>query len=334
MKICVLGAGSWGTALSIVLANNDHEVIVWSIDPEEVLMLKDYREQRDKLPGVILPGTIEFTTDIEMALNGAEFIVCAVPSPFVRSTMKSASPYVEDGAIVVDVAKGIEDDTYKTMTQIIEEECPQAKVAILSGPSHAEEVGRKIPTTVVAGAKSKEVAETVQDTFMNEVFRVYTSPDVIGIELGGSLKNVIALAAGAIDGLGFGDNTKAALMTRGIAEISRLVTAMGGHMETLAGLSGIGDLIVTCTSKHSRNRNAGFLLGQGKSYQEAMDEVKMVVEGVYSAKAALALGKKYGVSMPIVETINAVLFDGADVKEASMKLLMRDRTAESDNLDW
>lgn len=334
MNVCVLGAGSWGTALSIVLANNGHDVTVWSIDPEEVLMLKDYREQRDKLPGVILPNTIEFTTDIELALKGAEFIVCAVPSPFVRSTMKSVSPYVEDGAIVVDVAKGIEDNTYKTMTEIIEEECPQARVAILSGPSHAEEVGRRIPTTVVAGSKSKEVAEIVQDVFMNEVFRVYTSPDVIGIELGGSLKNVIALAAGAIDGLGFGDNTKAALMTRGIAEISRLVIAMGGHMETLAGLSGIGDLIVTCTSKHSRNRNAGFLLGQGKTYQEAMDEVKMVVEGVYSAKAALALGKKYGVSMPIVETVNAVLFDGADVKEASMKLLMRDRTMESDNLEW
>ncbi len=334
MRVCVLGAGSWGTALSIVLANNDHEVIVWSIDPEEILMLKDFREQRDKLPGVIVPGTIEFTTDMEMALEDASMVICAVPSLFVRSTMHTASQYIKDDAIIVDVAKGIEDDTYKTMTEIISEECPHARVAILSGPSHAEEVGRKIPTTVVAGSKDKNVAEVVQDVFMNEVFRVYTSPDVIGIELGGSLKNVIALAAGAIDGLGFGDNTKAALMTRGIAEISRLVIAMGGHMETVAGLSGIGDLIVTCTSKHSRNRNAGFLLGQGKTYQEAMDEVKMVVEGVYSAKAALALGKKYGVSMPIVETVNAVLFDGADVKDATKQLLLRDRTMEADNLEW
>lgn len=333
-KVCVLGAGSWGTALSIVLANNGHDVTVWSIDPEEVLMLKDYREQRDKLPGVMVPSVIEFTTDMEMAVSSAEVIVCAVPSPFVRSTMKSAAPYVTEGAVIVDVAKGIEDGTYKTMTEIIEEECPKACVAILSGPSHAEEVGRKIPTTVVAGAKCKKVAELVQDVFMNEVFRVYTSPDVIGIELGGSLKNVIALAAGAIDGLGMGDNTKAALMTRGITEISRLVVAMGGHIETVAGLSGIGDLIVTCTSKHSRNRNAGFLLGQGKTYQEAMDEVKMVVEGVYSAKAALALGQKYGVSMPIVEAVNAVLFDGADVKEATKQLLMRDRTMEADNLSW
>lgn len=333
-KICVLGAGSWGTALSILLSGNGHDVTVWSIDPEEVLMLKDYREQREKLPGVIVPSTIEFTTDMEMALRDAEIVVCAVPSPFVRSTMKNASAYITGGTIVVDVAKGIEDGTYKTMTEIIEEECPQARVGILSGPSHAEEVGRGIPTTIVAGSKDKAVAEMIQDVFMNDVFRVYTSPDVIGIELGGSLKNVIALAAGIVDGLGFGDNTKAALMTRGIAEIGRLVIAMGGHMETLAGLSGIGDLIVTCTSKHSRNRNAGFLMGQGKTYQEAMDEVKMVVEGVYSAKAALALAKKYDISMPIVEAVNEVLFDGADAREVSMKLLMRDRTIESHNLEW
>ena len=333
-KICILGAGSWGTALSILLCNNGHDVTVWSIDPEEVLMLKDYREQRDKLPGVIVPSTIAFTTNMELAVREAELIVCAVPSPFVRSTMKSASDFIKGGTIIVDVAKGIEEHTYKTMTEIIEEECPQARVGILSGPSHAEEVGRGIPTTIVAGSKERAVAEYIQDTFMNDVFRVYTSPDVIGIELGGSLKNVIALAAGMVDGLGFGDNTKAALMTRGIAEISRLITAMGGHMETLAGLSGIGDLIVTCTSKHSRNRNAGYLMGQGKTYQEAMDEVKMVVEGVYSAKAALELARKHNVSMPIVEAVNKVLFEGADVREASMQLLLRDRTIESENLEW
>lgn len=333
-KICVLGAGSWGTALSILLCNNGHDVKVWSIDPEEVLMLNEYREQRDKLPGVIVPSTIVFTTNLEEAIKEAQIVVCAVPSPFVRSTMKRATAYIKEGTIVVDVAKGIEDVSFMTMTEIIEEECPQARIGILSGPSHAEEVGRGIPTTIVAGSKEKEVAEIMQDTFMNEVFRVYTSPDVIGIELGGSLKNVIALAAGIVDGLGFGDNTKAALMTRGIAEIMRLVAAMGGHLETVAGLSGIGDLIVTCTSKHSRNRNAGFLMGQGKTYQEAMDEVKMVVEGVYSAKAALALGKKYEISMPIVEAVNAVLFEGADAREASMKLLMRDRAKESENLSW
>ena len=333
-KICVLGAGSWGTALSILLANNGHDVTVWSIDPEEVLMLNDFREQRDKLPGVMVPSTIVFTTDMEMGIRGAEMVICAVPSPFVRSTMKNVAKYITEGTIVIDVAKGIEDHTYKTMTEIISEECPKVRVGILSGPSHAEEVGRGIPTTIVAGSKDKEVADIVQDTFMNDVFRVYTSPDVVGIEMGGSLKNVIALAAGMVDGLGYGDNTKAALMTRGITEISRLVIAMGGHIETVAGLSGIGDLIVTCTSKHSRNRNAGFLMGQGKSYQEAMDEVKMVVEGVYSAKAALELGRKYRISMPIVEEVNAVLFDGADVREAANRLLMRDRTIESHNLEW
>jgi len=333
-KICVLGAGSWGTALAILLCNNGHGVTVWSIDPEEVLMLMDYREQRDKLPGVMVPSTIEFTTNMELAVKDAEMIVCAVPSPFVRSTMKSASKYIMGGTIIVDVAKGIEDHTYQTMTEIIEDECPQARVGILSGPSHAEEVGRKIPTTIVAGSKERDVAECIQDTFMNETFRVYTSPDVIGIELGGSLKNVIALAAGIVDGLGFGDNTKAALMTRGIAEIMRLVTALGGSIETVAGLSGIGDLIVTCTSKHSRNRNAGYLIGQGKTYQEAMDEVKMVVEGVYSAKAAMALAREHNISMPIVEAVNKVLFEGADAKEVSMQLLMRDRTKESQNLEW
>ena len=333
-KIGILGAGSWGTALAILLCGNGHQVTVWSIDPEEVLMLKDYREQRDKLPGVMVPSTIEFTTELSTALLDAELVVCAVPSPFVRSTVKNASQYIKEGTIIVDVAKGIEESTYKTMTEIISEECPQARVGILSGPSHAEEVGRKIPTAIVAGSHDKEVAEAIQDTFMNEYFRVYTSPDVVGIELGGSIKNVIALAAGTVDGLGYGDNTKAALMTRGIAEMARLIIAMGGSIETAAGLSGIGDLIVTCTSKHSRNRNAGYLIGQGKSYQEAMDEVKMVVEGVYSAKAALALGKKYNVSMPIVEAVNRVLFEGADAREATAELLMRDRTIESQNLEW
>ncbi|MDO5156328.1 MAG: NAD(P)H-dependent glycerol-3-phosphate dehydrogenase [Eubacteriales bacterium] len=333
-KVCILGAGSWGTALSIVLCGNGHDVRVWSIDPEEVRMLMDFREHRDKLPGVMIPSSIEFTTDMEYALEEANMVVCAVPSTFVRTTMKSAAPYLKENTIVVDVAKGIEEDTLCTMTEIIKQECPQVKAGILSGPSHAEEVGRGIPTTIVAGAYEKEVAEYIQDTFMNDYFRVYTSPDVIGIELGGSLKNVIALAAGIVDGLGFGDNTKAALMTRGVTEIMRLVVALGGSMETVAGLSGIGDLIVTCTSKHSRNRNAGFLIGQGKSYQEAMDEVKMIVEGVYSAKAALAFAHKMNVSMPIVEAVNQVLFEGVDAREASIKLLLRDRTRESHNLNW
>ena len=244
------------------------------------------------------------------------------------------APSIADGQIIVNVAKGIEDETYMTLTDIIEEEIPNAEVCVLSGPSHAEEVGRGIPTTVVVGSKKKEVAELLQDVFMNEVFRVYTNPDIIGIELGGALKNVIALAAGTTDGLGFGDNTKAALMTRGIAELTRLGVALGGKPETFSGLTGIGDLIVTCTSVHSRNRKAGYLIGQGMTADEAMKEVKMVVEGVYSAKAALGLAKKYGVSVPIVEAVNKVLFENADPREEVSNLLLRERRKEHNNLNW
>lgn len=255
-------------------------------------------------------------------------IVCAVPSPFVRSTAKNIADKVSNGQLIVNVSKGIEESTLKALVEIIEEEIPQAKVAVLSGPSHAEEVGRGIPTTVVAGAHDIEIAKTIQNAFMNDYFRVYTSTDVTGIELGGSVKNVIALAAGISDGLGLGDNTKAALMTRGMAEIMRLGLAMGADVKTLSGLSGMGDLIVTCTSKHSRNRNAGYLIGQGKTYEEAMAEVKMVVEGVYSAKATLALAREHGVEMPIVEAVNNVLFNGMTAKEALTELLNRDRKSE------
>ena len=244
------------------------------------------------------------------------------------------APFVEDGQVIVNVAKGIEDVTYKTLTEIIEEEIPNSEVCVLSGPSHAEEVGRGIPTTVVVGSKKKEIAEMLQDVFMNQVFRVYTNPDIIGIELGGALKNVIALAAGTTDGLGYGDNTKAALMTRGIAELSRLGVALGGKPETFSGLTGVGDLIVTCTSVHSRNRKAGYLMGKGMTADEAMKEVKMVVEGVYSAKAALGLAKKCGVSVPIVEAVNHVLFENADPKEEVMSLLLRERRKEYNTLEW
>lgn len=333
-KVCVLGAGSWGTALSRVLAVNGHAVTIWSIDAAEVEMLKNCHEQKDKLPGVILPENIEVTGDMEEAVRDRDMIVIAVPSPFVRSTSKTLATYYKEGQVIVNVAKGIEEDTLMTMSDIICDEIPQATVAVLSGPSHAEEVGRDIPTTIVAGAKNREVAGFVQDMFMNSVFRVYTSPDVIGIELGGSVKNVIALAAGIIDGLGYGDNTKAALMTRGVAELMRLAQAMGGSLETIAGLAGMGDLIVTCTSNHSRNHNAGYLIGQGKSYKEAMQEVKMVVEGVYSAKAALKLSQKYNISMPIIEAVNKVLFEGMQAKDAAISLFNREKTSEADALSW
>ncbi|MBO5610824.1 MAG: NAD(P)H-dependent glycerol-3-phosphate dehydrogenase [Eubacterium sp.] len=334
MRICVLGAGSWGIALTKLLALNEHSVIVWSIDPEEISMLKEYSQHKTKLPGVMLPGTVEFTTDMEAALSDAELVVMAVPSPFVRSTAEKAAEYIKDERIIVNVAKGIEEDTLKRLSQVIKEEIPQAKVAVLSGPSHAEEVGKELPTTVVVGAETKELAETVQDVFMNDFFRVYISPDIIGIELGGAVKNVIALAAGIADGLGCGDNTKAALITRGIYELTSLGVAMGGKPETFSGLSGTGDLIVTCASVHSRNRKAGFLMGQGYTYQEAMDEVKMIVEGVYSAKAALKLATLYEVEMPIVEEVNKILFENLPAKEALRELLTRDKKKESSSLSW
>ena len=243
-------------------------------------------------------------------------------------------PFVAEGQISVDVAKRIEESTLMTLSRQIEEEHRQADVAVLSGPSHAEEVGRRLPTTCVIGAKTRKTAEYLQSMFINRVFRVYTSPDILGIELGGSLKNVIALAAGIADGLGYGDNTKAALITRGIAEIARLGVKMGGKIETFTGLTGIGDLIVTCASRHSRNRKAGYLIGQGKTMQEAMDGVKMVVEGVYSAKAAARLAEKYGVSMPIVSEVNRVLFEGKDPAQAVDDLMLRESRSENGSVKW
>lgn len=333
-KVSVIGAGSWGTAIAKVLGDNGHEVMVWSHREEEVRALREKRENVSKLPGVRLSEGINFTAELSEAVLGMDVCVMAVPSTAVRETAQKMRPFVRDGQIVVNLAKGIEERTLRTLTEVIEEELPGVNVAVLSGPSHAEEVGQKIPTTVVAGAKDKRTAELLQNIFMNERFRVYTSPDMLGIELGGALKNVIALAAGVADGLGCGDNTKAALITRGIAEMSRLGVAMGGHIETFNGLTGIGDLIVTCASVHSRNRKAGFLIGQGKTMREAMDEVKMVVEGVYSAKAAMKLAEKYQVSMPIVEEVNRVLFEDKPAREAMEELMLRDKKIEHPELPW
>ena len=333
-KVGIMGAGSWGTALALLLHKNGHDVTVWSISEQEVEMLTREREHKSKLPGVRLPQDMKFTTQMEEAVRNKDFVILAVPSTVTRGTARKMRPFVAEGQLLVNVAKGIEEATLMTLSEQIEEEIPQANVAVLSGPSHAEEVGRQLPTSVVIGAKSKEIAEYLQRMFMNEVFRVYTSPDILGIELGGALKNVIALAAGMADGLGYGDNTKAALITRGIHEIAKLGVKMGGAKESFMGLTGIGDLIVTCASVHSRNRKAGFLIGQGKSMQEAMDEVKMVVEGVYSTKAAVALGKKYQVDMPIIEQVNAVLFEGKNAKEAVYDLMMRKGKAEHNAKPW
>ena len=333
-NVAVIGAGSWGTALAKVLHTNGNKVTIWSIVESEIQMLKEHHEHLDKLPGVKLPSDMEFTTDLKEAIEGKEYLILAVPSVFTRSTAKSMSPFVKEGQVIVCVAKGIEEDTFMTISEVVEAEIPVAEAAVMCGPSHAEEVGIGLPTTVVAGAKKRAVAEGVQDIFMNEVFRVYTNPDVLGMELGGSLKSVIALAAGMADGLGYGDNTKAALITRGISEMSRLAVEMGAKPETLNGLTGIGDLIVTCESKHSRNRKAGMLIGQGYTMQQAMDEVKMVVEGVYSAKAAIGLARKYNVDMPLIEEVNCVLFEDKPAKEAVKDLMLRDKKTEHDNLEW
>lgn len=329
-KIGIIGAGTWGTALGIQLYNNGHEVTLWSAFEKEAEHLKERREHPN-LPGVNLPDALTFTASMAEAMDEKEVLVLAVPSIYVRSTAKAMAPFCKEGQIIVNVAKGIEESTLMTLSQVIEEELPGACVAVLSGPSHAEEVSRGVPTTCVIGTEKRKLAQYLQNLFMAPAFRVYISPDVLGIEIGGALKNVIALAAGIADGLEYGDNTKAALITRGIHEIARLGIKMAGKSETFGGLSGMGDLIVTCASMHSRNRRAGILIGQGYSMEEAMKEVGMVVEGVYSAKAARKLAERYEADMPIVEQVNLVLFEGKDPAQGVLELMMRDKTSE---LPW
>lgn len=332
-RVSILGGGSWGIALAVLLHKNGHKITVWSALETEIEMLKEKHEHK-MLPGVRLPEDTVFTTDDREAVEGQELLVMAVASSFTRRTAHRLSALVAPGQKILNVAKGIEEHTLMTLSEIIEQEIPQADVAVMSGPSHAEEVGRGIPTTIVVGAKSRETAEYIQNLFMNEVFRVYISPDILGMELGGALKNVVALAAGIADGLGYGDNTKAALITRGLAEIARLGMAMGGKFETFCGLTGIGDLIVTCASMHSRNRRAGILIGQGKTCDEAMSEVQMVVEGVYSAKAAMELAEKYQVQLPIIGQVNKVLFENKSAAQAMKELMLRDKKLEVPDFSW
>ena len=329
----IIGAGTWGTALAVLLNNNGQDVTIWSAFDTEIQEMSRTRRHKN-LPEVVLPDPIQMTADLRTAMAEKDMLIMAVPSVYVRSTAAKMKEYLRYGQIVVDVAKGIEEQSLMTMSQVIEEELPLAEVAVLSGPSHAEEVSRGLPTTCVAAAHREKTAEFMQSVFMSPVFRIYTSPDMLGVEIGAALKNVIALAAGTADGLGCGDNTKAALITRGIAEIARLGIAMGGKQQTFYGLSGIGDLIVTCASMHSRNRRAGILIGKGYTMDEAMKEVQMVVEGVYSAKAGLLLAQKYGCDMPIVSQVNQVLFDGKSPKEALADLMMRDPRIESSDLPW
>ena len=329
-KISVIGSGGWGIALTILLHKNGHNLTIWSFDKKEAEELKKTRQNKTKLPNILLPEDVKVTDDLREAVDDKDILILAVPSKAIRSVSKSLKNIIKDNQIIVNVAKGLEEDTLETMTDIIEEELKDKnpKVAVLSGPSHAEEVGRGIPTTCVVSAHNKELTLYLQNVFMNPSFRVYTSPDMLGVEIGGALKNVIALAAGIADGLNYGDNTKAALITRGIKEISALGVAMGGEQSTFYGLTGLGDLIVTCASMHSRNRRAGILLGQGKTLDEAIKEVNMVVEGVYSAKSALMAAKKYNVEIPIIEQVNAVLFENKNAAEAVNELMIRDKKLE------
>ena len=327
-KISVMGTGSWGTALAILLHNNGHQVLLWSAHSQKAAALNETREDSKKLPGIKIPEGILITDDEKEALASPDVAVFASPSAYMREISRRLSGLVRQGQIIVNVAKGVEEKTLMPVCDIIKEEIPQADVCVLSGPSHAEEVSRGLPTTCVVSAKKKETAEYLQGIFMSPVFRVYTTPDMLGVELGGALKNVIALAAGTADGLGYGDNTKAALITRGIAEMARLGARMGAKLETFAGLSGIGDLIVTCASVHSRNRRAGYLMGKGYTMQQAMDEVQMVVEGVYSAKAAKELAEKYDVEMPIVMEVNKLLFENKPASEAVKDLMQREKQGE------
>lgn len=328
MKVAVIGSGSWGTAVAVLLAKKGYDVYLWSWIQEETNRLNRDRENKEFLSGVKLPDNIICTHDMSECTEGADLIIAAAPSPATRTTAKQLAACVKEGQRIVNISKGLEESTLMRLSQVYEEEIPQAEISVMSGPSHAEEVSRGLPTTVVVSSKNEESAKFIQDILMTDYFRVYTSDDITGVELGGALKNVIALCAGVSDGLGYGDNTKAALMTRGIAEIGRLGIAMGAKPETFIGLSGVGDLIVTCTSMHSRNRRAGILLGQGKSLKETLDEVHMVVEGVNTAAAAYKLGKKYGVDMPITQEANAVLFEGKNAREAVNSLMTRERRTE------
>lgn len=327
MKICIIGAGSWGTAMAVHLAKKGERVTVWNKFPDVPEQILKTGENKKYLPGVKIPEEICFTTDMSSA-GEAEMVVFALPSPLSRDISRELSQYIKAGTIFVNLSKGLEKDSLKRLSEVFSEEIPGARIVVMSGPSHAEEVARGLPTTNVVASADSSAARTVQEAMMNETFRLYTSSDVVGVELGGALKNVIALCAGISDGLGFGDNTKAALMTRGLEEIKRLGVLMGARAETFLGLSGMGDLIVTCTSMHSRNRRAGILIGQGASAREALTEVAMVVEGVNTAGTAMALAEKYGADMPITREANRILFEEKDPRRAVTDLMLRDKKPE------
>jgi glycerol-3-phosphate dehydrogenase (NAD(P)+) len=331
--ISVLGAGSMGTAVSVLLAGNGHRVMLWTPFRQEAEMINSLREQKDKLPGVIIPDSVKCTDDWDEAVQFSDICVMVVPSQTVRENAKRLASTAGKPKLISCFSKGIEKGTGLRMSEVIRQEMPDAVVVAMSGPCHAEELSKGIPTAYVAASESRQAAELIQDIFISKRFRVYTNPDIIGTELGGAIKNVIALCAGISDGLGFGDNTKAALMTRGIAEISRLGCAMGAKRETFMGLAGIGDLIVTCTSMHSRNRRAGILIGQGRTVDQALDEVKMVVEGYYTTEPVYRLSQELGIVMPITAEAYAILYEGKDPANAVSSLMSRDRRYEPEASD-
>jgi glycerol-3-phosphate dehydrogenase (NAD(P)+) len=331
-KIAVVGAGSWGTALATVLDGKGIKLNLWIREEDLLEVVKDTRENTMYLPGVKLGGNINPMGDMEECISGCETVIFSVPSHVVRDVAGSIAPSIQRSQRIVNVAKGLDTGTLKRLSQVLQEALPDNKVAVMSGPSHAEEVGKGIPTTVVAASPDREMAEYVQNLFMAPAFRVYTNPDITGVEMGGALKNVIALGAGISDGLGYGDNTKAALMTRGIVEIARLGVKMGAKAATFAGLSGIGDLIVTCTSMHSRNRRAGIQIGQGKTLEEVLGGTHMVVEGVKSTQAAYELSVLHGIEMPITRELYNVLFEGADVRKSVENLMLRSKTHETEEI--
>lgn len=331
MKVAVIGSGAWGTALAIRLKKNGHDVTLWTFEKELIPQMTEERINI-RLPGAHLPEGLQISGDYACA-KGCQMVVIACPSFPLRSVCRGVAPYIDEDAIVVSVAKGIESGTQLRMSQVVEQETGH-EVVVLTGPSHAEEVALNMPTACLAACESKEMAEFVQDAFMSDALRIYTSPDAVGAELGAALKNVIALCAGISDGLGYGDNTKAMLMTRGLTEIARLGVAMGAKKETFAGLAGVGDLIVTCTSMHSRNRRAGILIGQGNTPDEAMKEVGAVVEGYYAAQSAWELCRRQGVDMPIVHAAYSILYEGVSAARVVEQLLARSKKAESEDAGW
>ena len=331
MKAAVVGSGAWGTALAIRLCKNGHDVTMWTFDKDWIPEMEQTRVN-PRLPGAVLPEGLKISGDYA-AIRGCKLVVMASPSFPNRTVCRNAAPFIDEDAVLVSVTKGLEEGTQMRMSQVVAQETGR-EVVVLTGPSHAEEVSLDVPTGLLAASANKELAEFVQDAFMSDTLRVYTSADPVGAELGAALKNVIALCAGVTDGLGYGDNTKAMLMTRGLTETARLGVAMGAKKESFAGLSGVGDLIVTCTSMHSRNRRAGILIGQGKGVQEAMQEVGAVVEGYYAAKSAYELGKAMGIDMPITEAAYKVLYEGEEVRSTFLSLMTRNRKAESENPGW